>query len=437
MSSTNLQYQALHQQQHPSQGAPPPNAQPPPSVPYQSKPQSYQQEGPQSYQQQQQPYQPQQPIHAQPIEGPVHPKIKGQPQILGLVSDPGLHRDSGGSSRFGDRVFWTYRDTQLCNSDGSVRQFPIISSTASWSNYNQQGGPDLQAVNGDPLKCVTLRQYGNNSEHDSYFHQMQHICETPTGNAGNGSRIPLWPDQPPLVTEQSPDGRIVAYTWVPLAHIGPGLTVIVEHPGAVLYRMDYHPGQGHHTDLPKVTVVNEQFWKQGEILFGTYGTLVKDGIAYLWGRTPQHITSVARCLVNEIENRDAYEYWVDGRWTRQRPERGQSGIELVDSNAGGQGTYYWNEHWGRYVWIGGDIFPGAETYICTAPEPQGPWTKPFHFYTGPRGNHPLGAYSVQAHPSLATNPHKNDMYITYTRSDEPERPDIPGYTTPLIYVEFE
>lgn len=65
------------------------------------------------------------------------------------------------------------------------------------------------------------------------------------------------------------------------------------------------------------------------------------------------------------------------------PRLGSSeGIEIPHANAGGQGTYYFSHHWNSFVWIGGDIFPGAETYICTAPEPQGPWTQAVQFYKG-------------------------------------------------------
>lgn len=62
------------------------------------------------------------------------------------------------------------------------------------------------------------------------------------------------------------------------------------------------------------------------------------------------------------------------------------------------------------------------------------------FFTnlGPIGNHALGAYSIQAHPALVSpNSTKNEMYITYTKNDEAEHGDIAGYTTPLVYVEFE
>ncbi|KAL9529254.1 hypothetical protein SMMN14_06893 [Sphaerulina musiva] len=382
-----------------------------------------------------------QPVHASPGSGPIIPKVKREPEILGLVGDPSLNRDSGGSVRFGDRVLWTYRDTQLCNHNGSVNMLPIITSTASWSDYDANGGPKLEPVaQSNRMKSVVLRQYGKNSHSESFFPSPgRHLCASPAGNRDDGTRIALWPNQPPLVTSETSDGNITAYTWVPQCHINSNLGVETENPATILYKTEHHPSRFHSRDsLPKTTVVHEHFWKQGEIAYGAYGTLLHNNYIYLWGQW-DHKTSLARVPPSHVENRDAYEYWVHGQWTRTMPRLGSSdGIEIPHANAGGQGTYYFSHHWNSFVWIGGDIFPGAETYICTAPEPQGPWTQAVQFYKGPIGNHALGAYSIQAHPALVSpNSTKNEMYITYTKNDEAEHGDIAGYTTPLVYVEFE
>ncbi|KAI5363252.1 hypothetical protein Slin14017_G069330 [Septoria linicola] len=404
--------------------------------PYRPNPDDAPPQGQSGHEQQQE-----QPVRANPGAGPIIPKPKREPELLGLVGDPSLNRDSGGSVRFGDRVLWTYRDTQLCNSDGSVNMLPIITSTASWSDYDPNGGPKLeQLVEPTRLKSVVIRQYGKNSHSESFFPSPgRHICASPAGNREDGTRIALWPNQPPLVTSETSDGDITAYTWVPQCHINNHLGVETENPGTILYKTSYHPSRFHGRDsLPKTTIVQEHFWRQGEIAFGGYGTLVHNGYAYLWGQQSDHKTALARVRVNEVENRGAYEYWVHGNWTRDMPRLGQDGIEIPNANAGGQGTYYFNKHWNAFTWIGGDIFPGAETYVATAPEPQGPWTQAVQIYTGPRGDHALGAYSVQAHPALVPpNSNKNEMYITYTKNDEAENGSIAGYTTPLVHVEFE
>ncbi|KAK6076206.1 hypothetical protein SCUP234_07374 [Seiridium cupressi] len=367
----------------------------------------------------------------------VVPKCKGQPQILGLVGDPGLNRDSGSSARFADRIFWTYRDTQLCNPDGSVRMFPIISSTASWSDYNQKGSPELGPTRDKPLESNILRQYGKNPENHAFYYLTSNFGEEPAGNLGNGTRIALWPDSAPLVTQEPREGEITAYTWIKHWHIGQDLSKKIECPATVLYRVDYHPDQDStlRHSLPKVSVVNSQFWDPGEIGFGVAGSVVRDGMAYLYGFENQE-TYLARCSSNKIEDKVAYEYWVEGQWSDRMPKIGQSGAGIRNACAGGQGTYYYNENWQCYVWIGGSQYPGAECYITTAPGPMGPWLQPIKFYTGPSGSHPLGSYSVQAHPALATNPHKNEMYLTYTKNDLSKNGNIAIYSTPLVYIEF-
>jgi hypothetical protein len=46
------------------------------------------------------------------------PTISGHPQVLGLVQDPTINRDSCGSTLFGKRALWVCLDSQPFNSDG-------------------------------------------------------------------------------------------------------------------------------------------------------------------------------------------------------------------------------------------------------------------------------------------------------------------------------
>lgn len=372
---------------------------------------------------------------------PVIPKVKGEPQLLGLVGDPSLNRDSGGSVRFGNRILWTYRDTQLCNPDGSVRMFPIISSTASWSDYNStKSGPALQPTQGgDPLKTLVLQQYGKNSESQSFFPALPHICSAPAGNKNDGTRIALWPDQPPLVTEETPQGKITAYAFIKQSHIGHDLSVKTLHPATILYRLDHHPSSHHH-NLPQVSIISETFWQEKEIPYGVYGTLLhpENGYIYLYAQSTQHQISLARVPTSHIHSRAHYEFYLHHAWSSEMPRLEQSGIEIPHASAGGQGTYFWHEKWACFVWMGGDAFPGAEMYVTTAPRPEGPWLRPERFYTGLAGRHFLGAYSVQAHPALGFGEEGDGVFLTWTRNDgQDEEGRIVGYTTPLVWVEFE
>lgn len=124
---------------------------------------------------------------------PVVPKVKGQPQLLGLVGDPAFNRDSGGSAKFGDRVLWTYRDTQLCGHDGKVQPLPIITSTASWTDCDHSGTPSLQNVGGniDKLNTTVLRQYGDTAKDRAYFPVCIEGSGACAGERADGSRHPF------------------------------------------------------------------------------------------------------------------------------------------------------------------------------------------------------------------------------------------------------
>lgn len=245
----------------------------------------------------------------------------------------------------------------------------------------------------------------------------------------------IGPDLPPMVTQAS-RGGVTGYTWIRTSHIRSDLSTVTDNPNAILYKVTYQPRYWDDSDaLPQVSVVDEFFWEAGEITFGNYGNVVKDGIAYLYGQA-EGITSLAKVPINQVEDKSAYQYFVNGNWTKTMPAIGQEGINITNANAGGQGTYYYSEHWQSYVWVGGHQFPGADLYITTAPDPAGPWITPQHFFTGINGNYSLDAYSIQAHPGLAAASPENDLYVTYTKNDL-DHEGVNVYTTPLIYVQWD
>lgn len=124
---------------------------------------------------------------------PVYPKLKTTPQILGLANDPALDRDSCGSMTFIDRTFWTCRDTQLFYPNGSVMISPLITSTASWSDFSRYGGPKLEPVpaGADTLHTTVLRQYGKNSITQAFYPILPDYCDPPSGACSDGTRYAL------------------------------------------------------------------------------------------------------------------------------------------------------------------------------------------------------------------------------------------------------
>lgn len=371
---------------------------------------------------------------------PACPKVKGTPEIVGLVGDPGLNRDSGGSCRFGDRILWTYRDTQLSKPDGTFHEIPIITSTASWSELDSDGGPLIQQPSNDcdPLKKIVHVHYGDNGL--NHLNSAFYPIHTPgtgriAGNDEDGSRHPFWPDSPPLVTN-SPNttGLITAYTFIKVDHIK-GLEFLVPHPPTTLYRLSHnHSDDSSKDSLPKVEIVDKAFWKEGEIQYGVYGNLIHESYAYLYAQfdtSNESVVALARVPTSQIEYRSSYEYLVNDCWTRDVPSRTTPGLNIANLNGLGQGTYYFCPAWNSFVWIGGSKFPGASCYITTAPDPTGPWTEVKKFWEGPSGTADLGAYSIQAHPAMGLGTEgRNWVWITYTKQDH-------GYSTPLVRVEWE
>jgi hypothetical protein len=221
-------------------------------------------------------------------------------------------------------------------------------------------------------------------------------------------------------------------------HIRDDMSLVTPYPPTTLYRITHVPREEKHA-LPHASVIDGSFWKENEVPYGADGAVVRDGIAYLFGRIGSATTAVARVLVDLIERKACYEYWVGGEWTKMKPSITDASINIPNANAGGPGTYFWSEVWQSFVWIGGTgtANPGAECYISTAASANGPWIVPFKFYSGMNGTHPLQAQSIQAHPSLLREgEEENGMYFSYTQYDLGASNDT-MYSTHLLYLDWE
>ncbi|KAK7751003.1 hypothetical protein SLS62_006988 [Diatrype stigma] len=355
------------------------------------------------------------------------PTVSGTPEVLGVVSDPTLNRDSCTSVRVGGdgaRSLWTCRDS---SNYGSPLTF-FVSSTASWTESNADGTPKV--ADG------VLSMRGANSA--PYFPIGAPECG-PSGNCADGSRYAIWPDSAPLPVPTTAAGYAL-YTWINHAHIR-GITAVETNLATTLYRSDVSAdlasgaaGDSADADvLPPVTVVDDAFWPAGGIAYGSYGSVVDGDTAYLYGKLNSSSTGVAlaKVPVASIEDKSAYRYYHggSGTWGDSAAAIGDGSAAVPRAGTGGQGTFYYSAYFGAFVWIGGAaIFPSADFYVATAPAPEGPWSEPALFYSGELGTGPLPAYSLQAHPGLSADAgNGNDIYLTYTKVDD-------VYSTPLIRV---
>ena len=248
-----------------------------------------------------------------------------------------------------------------------------------------------------------------------------------TGTCPDKSRFPLWPNVSPMRVP-SGSGPLTAYTWVSLTHIwgqdsanpnNPQKGTQVESPGYYgtdLYQVTAAPDGSSQDTLPTTTLVQQFFWNSSEYSYGADGNVLDptQTTAYLYANvdTTGNV-ALAKVPVADITDKSAYQYWNSEttEWVGSPPKMNDSSYNIM-ATAGGQGTYYFNEFWNSYVWIGQKKQTYA-FYISTAPAPQGPWTTSYDFL-GPIPKGTVNTYSQQAHPGLSANSSINDIYVSYT-----------------------
>lgn len=371
------------------------------------------------------------------VNAAVYPKVKSS-TLFGPVTDPSLVRDSCGSTAWNtNRLLWVCRDTQDMGTDG-LPEFPAFSSSASYTNFNKDGSIPWQPIAENDFGYTSeLIMYGKNHNKAFYPLTYDECNDNQSGQCGDTSRYALWPNNPPMITDINADGSILAYTWIPKTHILPNLASLDSNPAASLYRVFWQPeAEGPKSSkLPQAELVNETFWGDDVLLYGTSGNIVRNGTCYLYTEARSGGLALAKVPVGGVEDRSQYNFWVNGAWTTEMPNINDTSIGIA-ATAGGQGTFYYSDTWESYVWIGqqgGTVDP--DFYITTAPNPMGPWIAPQHFLHVQTGNFTLGAYSMQAHPGLRANPWTNDIYISYTRNDVIDNKNL--YTQPLYHIEWE
>ncbi|KAI5370422.1 hypothetical protein Slin14017_G013010 [Septoria linicola] len=313
--------------------------------------------------------------------------------------------------------------------------FPIYMNTAAWSPLGAGVVKSTTIGPGSTGSNNILQMYG---EHIEYFPAQAGNCPEGHGQCSDGSgRWVYWPNSQPIVSQVS-STRFTAYQFIAKSKIS-GWTNVYPQPAFMLWKQVY-TGTTDKNKVPVATVVQQEFWKAGEIGYGDYGNLVRNGYAYLYGKVQdQSPPALARVKLGYIEQRSAYEYYMGGKWVKTMPKITDLSAIIPNAGAGWQGTYYYSSAWKSYVWIGQKYNePVAWFYISTAPAPEGPWVEPYKFWEGANGNGFVGAYTLQAHPGLlpSTDASENAIYLTWTQPWGSEAAALP-YITPLAYIEFQ
>lgn len=348
-----------------------------------------------------------------------YPTVKSIEE-MGNVADPHLNRDSCGSTRVGDRVLWVCRDTQPYDANGNPT-LPVWSSSAAWTNFGFLSTPETS-------------MYATESRSPYFPYASDECPQNSAGGCSDGSRYALWSDSPPVVTKV--DSNVTtAYTWIRKTHIR-GLEPVngEKDPATSLYRFVYDTNSQDRNMVPPQKLISETFWPQNGVPFGAYGSVVKDGTAYLFGRPSNGKVCLAKVPTAGVENQSQYRYFVNGAWTASRPDM-NSNCDIPNASAGGQGTYYFSYYWKKWVWIGqGGLSVSSYFYVATADNIEGPWEKPVFFYQGHDGTGKLPAYSLQAHPGLSGLGYAdgNEIFVSYTKVDG----DPAKYSTPLVRIKW-
>lgn len=186
-----------------------------------------------------------------------------------------------------------------------------------------------------------------------------------------------------------------------------------------------------------MTLVNENWWPEGHIPYGTYGWVQNGDTSYLYGLLKDSAgVTVAKVPTASVEDPSAYTFYTSSGYQSTAPSIDNMSAAIPNAGTTGQGTFYYSAYFSSFVWIGiGAIGCNADFYIATAPAPDGPWTEPSLLYSGETGSSMCGAYSQQAHPELTNDGAQGDhIFLTYTKVDG--NGSDGKYTTPLIQIDW-
>jgi hypothetical protein len=285
------------------------------------------------------------------VRAAVSPQV-AKVQLIANVTDPQVTRDSCGSVKIGDRALWACRDTETWNNTSGQGELPLIANTASWTDFNQDGAPKIQTgpIGADSYGSnpILLMYGGHPKTYPTFYPILNNECPD-SGVCDDGSRWAIWPNSPPMVTStEDNEGMKIGYTWIPKAHLDV-LTPLIPEPARTLYKITYQE-TSKKNHLRSVSAVKENFWKRGGIGYGDYGNVVWDGIAYLYGQTDSPTgTALAKAAVEDVEDREQYQYYVDCGWTKQQPGINDTAAIISNAGAGGQGTFYYSEYFSSYI----------------------------------------------------------------------------------------
>lgn len=382
-------------------------------------------------------------VAAAPAPEAIDPIVE-KAELLANVTHPQMSRDGCAAFRLKDRALWTCGDTMVFDLNTWKLRLPLVVNTASWTDFNKDGTPkiitNVPKGAGSTGDNRVLLMYGRPNATDRkpfYDLTRSDACKlSSAGNCDDGTRTVVWQGGPPVTTNK--DGKTTGFAWTANWHFKNGMDAIVKEPSHSLYKLVYDHNTENREALPTTTLVDEAFWKEGEINYGYQGRIIRDGYAYLYGKMRYKWVAVARVPVGKVRNRAKYEYFVNGTWQRETPGINDAAARVTGDLGGVTGgRFFWSPYLNQYAWIGQrNMSLEANFYLSTAPKAEGPWKKPVLIYRGENGDSNFPSYGLMAQPALMSDKKANGMYLTWTQAWKgTTRPE--GYITPLVYVTFK
>ncbi|KAM3441636.1 hypothetical protein MY4824_001414 [Beauveria thailandica] len=96
--------------------------------------------------------------------------------------------------------------------------------------------------------------------------------------------------------------------------------------------------------IPTVNSVYEYTWIARQHIRSDFSSVIKDPKVSLY-KFVHDVESADRNAAPRVEGASRYEYYVDGKWMLQRPGIDNRGVEVANSSASGQGTYFYSPFW--------------------------------------------------------------------------------------------
>ncbi|KAK9478252.1 hypothetical protein V1514DRAFT_331430 [Lipomyces japonicus] len=266
---------------------------------------------------------------------------------IGTLVDVNGHkyvRDIGCSSTLRGVPFWLFGDTFPFNSRGQM--IGLLTSTGAMGNPVDPVKSKYLEVDGEgrPKQFIPFieEEYRFNKEHVS----------------GGQKRYLIWSFSP-IVEVEPGEGWIFFYKGrTQSQNLADNLDF-----GVDVARVSMTPDREVTVSRP----LNKSLFDKDEVQWGSWDALVVDQFIYMYGTQAGHVYVARVPKVNPL-NKSAYEYWGNGKWSRDSSSKTGLFWRLQS------GSVFWSKFYKSFIMVGCTMWADNKIIMRSAPRPEGPWT---------------------------------------------------------------